>query len=121
VVKGAGERRRFEEWRVVGDEVWGEVGRLVAWLDEKNAGIAPDMSRLLRVLRLSEEVGEVAEAAMGATAANPRKGASHTWQDVEHELCDVILSAMVALRTLNPDAAKVFDERLAVVTGRSLA
>ncbi len=58
---------------------------------------------LLRILKLSEEVGEVAEAVIGATGQNPRKGFSHTWDDVQAELCDVAITALMALRTLTPD------------------
>ncbi|MFI1972019.1 MazG-like family protein [Streptomyces cinnamoneus] len=99
--------------------VWNTVDRLKEWLDENNP--APEQThRTMRVLKLTEEVGEVAQAVMGATTYNPRKGASHTWQDVEKELCDVMLTAMVALRTLTPDAHKVFAERLETVAARSL-
>jgi hypothetical protein len=52
---------------------------------------------------------------MGAVAATPRKGASHTWEDVQHELCEVILTGMVALRTLTPDANKIFQDRPGLV------
>ena len=38
---------------------------------------------------------------------NPRKGVTHSWDDVQAELCDVIFTAMVALTTLNPDAREV--------------
>jgi hypothetical protein len=58
---------------------------------------------------------------MGAVSANPRKGRSHTWEDVQYELCDVILSSLVALATLTPDAEKVFEERVSIITDRSLA
>ncbi|MYS72317.1 hypothetical protein GTY88_18095 [Streptomyces sp. SID5926] len=75
---------------------------------------------LLRMLKLSEEVGEVAEAVIGATGQNPRKGVTHTWDDVEAELCDVVITAMVALRTLTPEAREVFGRHLARVAGRSL-
>lgn len=44
---------------------------------------------------------------------------THTWRDVEHELCDVIITAMLALTTLNPDARAVFTERLEHVAARS--
>lgn len=44
----------------------------------------------------------------------------NSWQDVESELCDVIITAMVALRTLNPEAAAVFASHLDRVAGRSL-
>ncbi|MER6558204.1 MazG-like family protein [Streptomyces sp. NPDC001027] len=75
---------------------------------------------LLRVLKLSEEVGEVAQAVIGATGQNPRKGVTHTWDDVQSELCDVIITALVALRTLTPDAPAVFAAHLARVAERSL-
>lgn len=72
------------------------------------------------MLKLSEEVGEVAEAVIGATGQNPRKGASHTWDDVQGELCDVVITALVALRTLTPDTRQVFTRHLARVMERSL-
>ncbi|MBQ1095539.1 MazG-like family protein [Streptomyces sp. b94] len=75
---------------------------------------------LLRMLKLSEEVGEVSEAVIDATGQNPRKGITHTWDDVEAELCDVVITALVALRTLTPEAREVFARHLARVAGRSL-
>ncbi len=60
------------------------------------------------MLKLSEEVGEVSEAVIGATGQNPRKGITHTWDDVEAELCDVVITALVALGTLTPQAREVF-------------
>lgn len=67
-----------------------------------------------------EEAGEVTQAVSGAMGYNPRKGVTHTWDDVEAELCDVMLTAMVALTTLTPDGRKVFDTHLARVADRSL-
>jgi NTP pyrophosphatase (non-canonical NTP hydrolase) len=100
-------------------ETWKTVEQLVTWLDTEST-TSPEVNRLLRVLKISEEAGEVAEAVQGVAGHNPRKGRSHTWEDVEAELCDVILTAMVALRSITPDAAKVFEKRLAYVAGRSL-
>ncbi|MFD7449974.1 MazG-like family protein [Kitasatospora sp. NPDC059827] len=100
--------------------IWESVDHLVAWLDDQSTQ-SPQEERLLRLLKLSEEVGEVGAAVIGATGQNPRKGVTHTWEDVQHELCDVVFSALVALRTLTPDAARVFDERLAYVEQRSAA
>jgi hypothetical protein len=51
---------------------------------------------------------------------HPRKGVTHTWEDVQAELCDVIFTAMVALTTLTPDARETFDGHLARVASRSL-
>ncbi|MGW2643701.1 MazG-like family protein [Streptomyces sp. NPDC001393] len=75
---------------------------------------------LLRVLKLSEEVGEVAEAIIGTTGQNPRKGVTHTWEDVQAELCDVVITALVALRTLTPEAREVFEGHLRRVRDRPL-
>ncbi|WP_328317176.1 MazG-like family protein [Streptomyces sp. NBC_00388] len=101
------------------EHAWTIVGRLHAWL-AGSASRPPQEETLLRILKLSEEVGEVAQAVIGATGQNPRKGTSHSWQDVEAELCDVIVTAMVALRTLTPDAAGVFAGHLERVAERSL-
>ncbi|WP_063752567.1 MazG-like family protein [Streptomyces sp. NRRL S-350] len=100
--------------------IWESVDELVAWLDGQSTQ-SPQEERLLRILKLSEEVGEVGAAVIGATGQNPRKGVTHTWEDVQHELCDVVFSALVALRTLTPDAARVFADRLAYVEQRSAA
>ncbi|MET9663537.1 MazG-like family protein [Streptomyces sp. NPDC006510] len=96
---------------------WTTIDELHNWLDSET-GIPPEQDLLLRMLKLSEEVGEVARAVIGATGQNPRKGATHSWQDVETELCDVIVTAMVALRTLTPDAAAVFDGHVRRVAAR---
>lgn len=101
------------------DDAWSTIDRLHGWLTD-HQDLQPGQEVLLRVLKLSEEVGEVAEAVIGATGQNPRKGTSHSWQDVEAELSDVIITAMVALRTLTPEAADVFAGHLRRVAQRSL-
>ncbi|UQA94605.1 MazG-like family protein [Streptomyces halobius] len=100
-----------------GPALWNTVEGLVRWLDRESA-LPPEQERLLRILKLSEEAGEVAQAVIGATGQNPRKGHSHTWDDVHSELCDVILTAMVALATLTPDARQVFAGHVERVAGR---
>lgn len=101
------------------DPIWDTVDRLHGWLDAESH-LPPQQETLLRMLKLTEEVGEVAQAIVGATGQNPRKGTTHSWQDVESELCDVIITAMVALRTLTPDAPEVFAAHLRGVAARSL-
>jgi NTP pyrophosphatase (non-canonical NTP hydrolase) len=101
------------------DETWDTVDRLHAWLVGASDR-APEEQLLLRMLKLSEEVGEVAQAVIGVTGHNPRKGTTHTWRDVESELCDVIVTAMVALRTLTPEAEDVFAAHLGRIADRSL-
>ncbi|MET9619463.1 MULTISPECIES: MazG-like family protein [unclassified Streptomyces] len=101
------------------DDAWSTIDRLHGWLTD-HQDLQPGQEVLLRVLKLSEEVGEVAQAVIGATGQNPRKGTSHSWQDVEAELSDVIITAMVALRTLTPEAGDVFAGHLRRVAERSL-
>ncbi len=99
-------------------DLWETIDRLYGWLDAHNER-APQEALLLRMLKLSEEVGEVAQAVIGATGQNPRKGTTHTWDDVRAELCDVVVTAMVALRTLTPDTRTVLTEHLRRVSERS--
>ncbi|MFE7646517.1 MazG-like family protein [Streptomyces phaeoluteigriseus] len=101
-----------------GTDLWETVDALSAWLDAGEP-VAGREALLLRMLKLSEEVGEVAQAVIGATGQNPRKGVSHSWEDVESELCDVVITALVALRTLTPRAREVFAGHLARVAERS--
>ncbi|WP_328440985.1 MazG-like family protein [Streptomyces sp. NBC_00457] len=100
-------------------DLWTDIDALWTWLDENRAHGGQE-GLLLRMLKLSEEVGEVAQAVIGATGQNPRKGTTHTWDDVQSELCDVVITALVALRTLTPDTREVFTRHLARVKERSL-
>lgn len=100
--------------------LWPTVDELLTRLEAGRAHTGTE-GALLRVIKLSEEVGEVAEAVIGATGDNPRKGYSHTWEDVQRELCDVAISALVALRSLTPDAQEVFERHLKRVQDRLLA
>ncbi|MFF7788852.1 MazG-like family protein [Streptomyces sp. NPDC007991] len=100
-------------------DLWATIDTLSEWLDtlrpvEGREGV------LLRILKLSEEVGEVSEAVIGVTGQNPRKGVTHTWDDVQAELCDVVITALLALRTLTPEAREVFGRHLEGVRERSL-
>ncbi|MDX3453606.1 MazG-like family protein [Streptomyces sp. ME02-8801-2C] len=101
------------------EDVWATIDDLWTWLDANETHPGRE-GLLLRMLKLTEEVGEVAQAVIGATGQNPRKGTTHTWDDVQAELCDVVLTAMVALRTLTPDAQEVFTTHLERVRERSL-
>ncbi|WP_134655461.1 MULTISPECIES: MazG-like family protein [Streptomyces] len=98
-------------------DLWTTIDDLWKWL-EADQPVRGREGLLLRMLKLSEEVGEVAEAVIGATGQNPRKGVTHTWDDVRAELCDVAITALVALRTLTPEAREVFGRHLARVADR---
>lgn len=74
---------------------WHQAVRMVAWLDRKNGH--DDHELLQRLTKLSEETGEVMAAYAGMNANNPRKGWTHTREEVLNEICDVVFAGMVAL------------------------
>ncbi|MEU6281433.1 MazG-like family protein [Streptomyces sp. NPDC047028] len=100
-------------------DLWTSVDDLWTRLEATRAHAGRE-GVLLRILKLSEEIGEVAEAVIGATGQNPRKGVTHSWDDVQSELCDVAITALIALRTLTPEARTVFEGHLERVRRRSL-
>lgn len=104
------------------DDQWKTVGALAARFDEhdRERGLAHEESVTLQILKIGEEFGEAAQAVIGAKGTNPRKGNSHTWDDVEAEVADVIVTAMVALARMRPDAAAFFAERLRLKSDRFL-
>jgi NTP pyrophosphatase (non-canonical NTP hydrolase) len=94
--------------------MWDEAGRLTEWLGE-----TPVEAQLLK---LSEEVGEVAAAYLGVTGLNPRKGVTHTRDDLVNEVADVIITASVAIVRLTGDhqaARAAFEAHLARVVARA--
>ncbi|GAB3662974.1 MazG-like family protein [Actinocorallia lasiicapitis] len=94
--------------------MWNEIAKLHAY----HGHVSVD----LQMLKLSEEVGEAAEAYIGMIGANRRKGVHRTRADVLAELSDVIITAAVAMSRLTEGdqdaAAAAFEERLARVLSR---
>lgn len=101
------------------DETWKTIERLCDWLDAESP-VQGRTGRLMRILKIGEEYGEVAAALHGLLGSNPRKGKTHTIDDVCDELCDVIVTSMVALASVSDDAREVFDTRLREIARRSL-
>jgi predicted house-cleaning noncanonical NTP pyrophosphatase (MazG superfamily)/NTP pyrophosphatase (non-canonical NTP hydrolase) len=94
--------------------MWDEAGRLTDWLG--------DIPVEAQLLKLSEEVGEVAEAYLGLHGFNRRKGADRTQEDLVGELADVIITASVAMVRLagGPHEARAaFQYHLAGVVTRA--
>ncbi|MFI1831526.1 MazG-like family protein [Streptomyces sp. NPDC020412] len=98
-------------------ETWALVRGLVEGLDRINGTSEAETS--MRLLKLVEEVGEVGAAYIGATAQNPRKGVTHTKEDVASELCDVMLTAAVALHRFTDKPEYVFGEHVRNVARRA--
>ena len=80
------------------EKFWNHVNNCVDWLNEKNGCDREEVTN--RILKLTEEVGEVAQARIGMLGQNPRKGVTHTVGDVGDELCDVMLTAAVAIASI---------------------
>jgi NTP pyrophosphatase (non-canonical NTP hydrolase) len=77
----------------------------------------------IRILKVTEEVGEVAEALIGMRGLNPRKGVCRTRDDLLAELSDVIIAAAVAMSGITDgdmrEARDHFERRLDLVTERA--
>ncbi|WP_181020000.1 MazG-like family protein [Nonomuraea typhae] len=89
------------------------VAVLLAWLDATNPRTDHEIS--MRIMKIGEEYGEAVAAYIGMTGQNPRKGVTHTRDDLTTELCDVIVTAMVALASVAGDAdraGQLIDEHL---------
>ncbi|MET9961734.1 MazG-like family protein [Streptomyces sp. NPDC006326] len=101
---------------------WDITGELAAFFDEAAAHVPAEQRRVLQVLKIGEEFGEAAQAVIGVTGTNPRKGRSHSWRDVESEVCDVLVTAMVALHRLGVvDPAAFFAAHLEKTAARTLS
>jgi NTP pyrophosphatase (non-canonical NTP hydrolase) len=81
-----------------------------------------DVPAEVRLLKLTEEVGEAAEALIGMRGLNSRKGICRTRDDLLAELADVIITAAVAMSGIAGDvdeARSHLERRLAIVSGRA--
>lgn len=94
------------------------IRRLVDWLDQKNG--TGDHETTLRLLKLTEEIGEVSQAYIGYVGQNPRKGQTHTANDVADELCDVAVTALVALHRFTDNPEQHLAAKLQTIADRVL-
>ncbi|MGW8380196.1 MazG-like family protein [Streptomyces sp. ODS28] len=90
------------------ETLWHHIGTLAGWLDKHNGTDAHQTAMLL--LKLSEESGEVAQAYLGWRGQNPRKGTTNGPEQVATELCDVVITALVALHHFTPDPPRFLAE-----------
>jgi len=94
--------------------MWDQVERLY--------GYHGDVPVEARLLKLTEEVGEVAEAYIDIQGLNKRKGTCRTPDDLLDELADVIITAAVAMSGVAGDAEQArshFERRITAVTTRA--
>lgn len=82
--------------------------------------VSYEASDAFRLMKLSEEVGEVMEAYIGYEGANKRKigGRQYTELNVADELCDVVITAMVALHDWVEDPEAYLASKVAALKAR---
>jgi NTP pyrophosphatase (non-canonical NTP hydrolase) len=81
-----------------------------------------DVPAEVRLLKLTEEVGEAAEAFIGMQGLNSRKGTCRSRDDLLAELADVIITAAIAMTGITGDvdeARSHLERRLSLVTERA--
>jgi NTP pyrophosphatase (non-canonical NTP hydrolase) len=74
-------------------------------------------TQMMRVTKLAEEVGEVAEALIAYQNVNPRKPAGPLAAVIK-ELCDVALTAKVSIENFGFDAEAELEGRERAILGR---
>lgn len=70
---------------------------LSTWIDTTNQHRDPEAILWGRVAKVSEEAGEAIACLVGATGQNPRKGQTHSLEDVIEELLDTAVAALGAV------------------------
>jgi NTP pyrophosphatase (non-canonical NTP hydrolase) len=96
--------------------IWAGVTSAKAWLDDHNG--TGQLELTCRILKVTEEAGEAAQAWIGSIGQNPRKGVTHTVRDVADELGDVAFTALVAAASLGFDPQAVLAGVAAKVNSR---
>lgn len=101
-----------------------KLADLSQWIDDANlaAGRNPEALTWGRLAKLQEEAGEVVAAFIGVTGQNPRKGITHTMDNVQDEVLDVIITGLAALEHLTGnrgDALQMLFERVEYIKARA--
>lgn len=96
-------------------DLFADVRDITAWLDRSNPSTPHEDS--MRVLKLVEEAGEAAAAYIGMVGQNPRKGVTHTRDDLLNELADVAITALCAMQHFTQNATVTRGMLAAKVAG----
>lgn len=99
------------------DEMWVRADQLQRYHNRGKHGWQEIANQ---IIKLQEEVGEVADKYIGATGQNSRKGVYATREDIAKEMADVILTAMVGMVTVvQPSMAhNVLQEAMQIAVQR---
>jgi NTP pyrophosphatase (non-canonical NTP hydrolase) len=89
------------------EPLFAAIAAITAWLDGANPPGPHEDS--MRVLKLVEEAGEAASAYIGMVGQNPRKGITHSLDDLLGELADVAITALCAIQHFTQDTATTHE------------
>lgn len=90
-----------------------KVAAVSRWIDTANWNRVRKMTRdelevellmLSRFIKIDEERGEVVQCIIGVTGQNPRKGRTHSLDDIREELLDQAIAALAAWEHITPSA-----------------
>ena len=106
----------------VAEPVSAALVRLSQWIDAANDHKPAEQQAWERTAKVAEECGEVIAAMIGMTGQNPRKGFTHTREDVVAELLDVAVTALGGIEHLTGHqgtALELLDEKILAVSARA--
>ncbi|WP_042404742.1 MazG-like family protein [Streptacidiphilus carbonis] len=98
--------------------MWDTLRELVAWLDRSNGN--GEHETAMRLLKVTEEAGEAAQAYITSRGQNPRKPRTGSDHEVADELVDVIVTAFTALHSFAPNPQAHFEAKLRNIRQRVL-
>jgi hypothetical protein len=85
-----------------------------SWIDEAVTG--SEKERLWgRAAKVAEEYGEVVAAIIGYLGENPRKGTTHSRDDIVAELLDVAVTALGAVESIQGNDGRAVGQLLAKI------
>ncbi|MFC4072755.1 MazG-like family protein [Actinoplanes subglobosus] len=97
------------------DVIWDAARRWRGFLDEQNGSDPLEIA--CRIMKVTEEAGEATQAWIGVLGQNPRKGVTHTTDDVVNELADVVFTALVAIASLGADPRQAIHDVVSKADG----
>ena len=71
-----------------------------------------------QIIKVQEELGEVAEAYIGWSGSNPRKGTTHSRHDIAMELADVVMTAALGIMYAGFEVNGILAEQAKKAVGR---
>lgn len=100
-----------------------EIIDFIQKVDDHFYQVHPDMSTeqqtLLRSMKLTEEVGELNEQILGHYGyARKEKQERYSQENLEHEIADVVFSALMIAMTLNIDVPKALANKMQKINKR---